>query len=263
MCPELHPSAIPKLTQETIASFLTVSQAFMSHAKTDSDCPDDAQDVSDGGRPSLISRRGRQQLLQRLGNICAQAYWQTVWELKWQVMLRLEAENITLSSHSPWLAFIGPPIEKNFESVRPNHSHKAAVHVLRTRPSSISTDWADCRSRIAILAQRLIWTKPTSGSPRAARRKGRGRRPTSFKGKPIHEEVPESDFASALVVMTLQHDALNRAFITTRATGQPDAGHALHFKCTARHSTEKPFDARSLSSDDLGMVALPFVQAVQ
>jgi hypothetical protein len=57
---ELQLAAIILPSEETNVAFLKVSLPLVSLAMTDSQCPDDVQDVLDGGRPSLTSPRGCQ-----------------------------------------------------------------------------------------------------------------------------------------------------------------------------------------------------------
>jgi predicted XRE-type DNA-binding protein len=57
-------SEIIRLNQETIATLLKVSQPLISRAKANSQFHNHIADISDGGRPSLISPEGREKLLQ-------------------------------------------------------------------------------------------------------------------------------------------------------------------------------------------------------
>jgi hypothetical protein len=55
---------IARLNQETTATFLKVSQPLISRATADSQFYDHIAEISHGGRPSLISPKGREKLLQ-------------------------------------------------------------------------------------------------------------------------------------------------------------------------------------------------------
>jgi hypothetical protein len=84
-----------------------------------------------------------------------------------------------------------------------------------------------------------------------------------FKGKPVHEELSESHFVSALVAMTLAGDVLSPGIITKHTTDHPDANGASFFQSTARDSSEKVFVTRSIFCDYLLTVVLPLIQGVR
>jgi hypothetical protein len=62
----------------------------------------------------LVSSRGRETLLQWLQSTCTPAFWPTVRELKEQITLILEAENVTPLSRSWWSKFVDRLINEHF-----------------------------------------------------------------------------------------------------------------------------------------------------
>jgi hypothetical protein len=97
---ERQSAEIARLNQEIAATFLNVSQPLISCAKADSQFNDHIADISDDGRPLLTSPEWRKKLLQWLRNRCTQTPWRTVCELKEQIVLVLEAENLIPPSRS-------------------------------------------------------------------------------------------------------------------------------------------------------------------
>jgi hypothetical protein len=69
---EWQPVLIPWLSREIIAAFLRVSCHLMFRAKTDGQCLDDVQNLSNVGRPSPILPLTRLHFRQWLHNIYIQ-----------------------------------------------------------------------------------------------------------------------------------------------------------------------------------------------
>jgi hypothetical protein len=106
-------AAIAQLNQAVIATFLRVSQPLISRDKVNRECLNHPPEILDG-RPSLISLAGKEKLLQWLRDKWTPTSWPTARELKEQIVLALEAENITPLLRSWWPKFIAPLIRKEF-----------------------------------------------------------------------------------------------------------------------------------------------------
>jgi hypothetical protein len=92
-----------------------------------------------------------------------------------------------------------------------------------------------------------------SGRPKSARS-------NCFRKKIVREEVPESHFVAALVVMILTEDALSPGFIMRRSTDHPDASRVSYYEYVVRYSSEKAFVTRSISGDYMCVIDLPLIQ---
>jgi hypothetical protein len=108
-------------------------------------------------------------------------------------------------------------LEHNCYQLTPND---ISEHFRRLENSPIS----DCDPRLIINFDETGFGASKSGRSKSAKVLV----PMSFKGKPVHEELSESHFVSALGAMTLAGDVLSPALITKRT-----ASHSFSSRRTA------------------------------